>query len=128
MDLLTEEVGFISEKNFSSLNLPQIEYQCRNFLRGGASSIGEALQKIPEGSSLIDYVLQNLFFVGLERQVWDFSLPIQEIFNLWASGVARYLSAPITDWARILVELLDLTSSDLQALAMVPRVVSRDRR
>jgi hypothetical protein len=67
MNFLPEKVCLKGEKNFSTFDFAQVEYQGRDFLGCSASSIREAMQEIAERSSLVDNTLENLFFLGLER-------------------------------------------------------------
>jgi hypothetical protein len=67
MNFLPEEVCLKGEKNFSTFDFAQVEYQGRDFLGCSTSSIRKAMQKIAERSSLVDNILENLFLFGLER-------------------------------------------------------------
>lgn len=128
VNFLSEEVRLIGKQNFGPLYLAQIKYQGRHLLRGRASSVTKAVEKITEGSCLVHDAVKNLFLIWLEREARYLSLPILEIFKLWACSVTGNLLAPITNRACILVEFLDLAARDFQTFAMIPNQVSMDNK
>lgn len=70
--------------------------------------------------SLVDDAQEALFLLGLEGKVGDLVVPGYEIFQLRARRIARDLDAIVAYGASVLVIFLDLSTSNLEALAMIP--------
>lgn len=121
MDLLSEEIRFIGQKNFGTLDLSQIENQRGNFLGGCARGIRETLEEISERSRLADDAIQDLFLVRLEREGGDLGLPVLQVLQLRTGCIARNLLSPIANRTRVFVELLNFAPSNLKAFTMVPK-------
>lgn len=82
MQFLSENIRLICEENFSTFNLAQVEQHLRHLLDGPAElvAVGILSKEIAERLGFVDNPSKELFFLRLERQVWDFILPALEIF------------------------------------------------
>lgn len=68
-----------------------------------------------------DDLFQYFFLFRLEGQARNLSLPVDQVFKLRASCITRDLDTVIANGARVVVIFLNLATSDLKALAMIPR-------
>lgn len=75
---------------------------------------------VAEVLCVIDYARENVFFFRLEREIGDFGLPVDQIFEFWAGSVARDFDAPVTDGAGVFFVFLDFPTGDLKAFAVIP--------
>ena len=73
---------------------------------------------------MFDQRVQCFLFLGLEWQPGDLVLPKLEVLEFWAGRIARNLDTIIADGTCVLVVLFDFSTSDLQALAVIPIIVS----
>jgi hypothetical protein len=80
VELLAEEVGLVREEDFCAFNLPQVEALCLGLIRGSHDGIAEGSDVLPELLSVVDDLLQNLFFVRLEGKIRNLILPGLQIF------------------------------------------------
>jgi hypothetical protein len=120
MNLLTEEIRLVRQKNLGPLDFSEIEDQRRNLLGSRARRVSEAVEEITERSCLLDDVVQDFLLIRLEREARDLCLPFLEIFKLRPCSVARDLSAPVTDRTSVFVKFLDFPPSDFQTFAVIP--------
>ena len=120
MELLTEKVCFIREKDFCAFNLSQVEALRLRLFCGSHDRIAEGSHVLPELLGIVDYLLQNLLFIGLEGQRRNLILPGLQIFQLGSSGITRNPYSPVADRTGILLVFLHLAPSNLQAFTMIP--------
>ena len=73
---------------------------------------------------MLDQRVKCFLFLRLEWQTGDLVLPKLEVLKFWAGRIARNLDTIIADGACILVILFDFSAGDLQALAVIPIIVS----
>lgn len=79
---------------------------------------------VAEVLRVVDDAREEVFLVGLEGERFDLVLPLDQVFELGARGVARDLDAPVTDGTGVFLVLLDFAPRDLEAFAVVPTLVS----
>lgn len=79
---------------------------------------------VAEVLSVVDDTSQHVFFFWLERQYLDFVLPLNEVFKLGPSGVARNLDAPVTYWTSVFLIFFYLATRDFETFAVIPVIVS----
>jgi hypothetical protein len=120
MELLTEEICFVRKKDFGTFDFSQVKSLSLGFIRSRHDRIAERCHMVPEFLRIVDDLVENLFFVRLERKRGDFILPLLEILQLRSRGVTRDSYSPVTDGASVLLLILDFTSSDLETFPMVP--------
>lgn len=81
MNFLPKIIRFKGKEDFCPFHLPEIEDLCGDFFGSHArSGVYEWSHEVPERCCLINNRLQNLFFFGLEREVRNFGLPIEQLF------------------------------------------------
>lgn len=121
VNFLSEKIGLIREQDFSPFNLSQIKYLGGHFFCSHTRRIGrKGVNRLSKCGCLLYYVVENCFFVWLERQVRYFGLPFTQILKLGTGGVSRDLNAPIANWTGVVVNFLNPSSSYLQALPVIP--------
>lgn len=122
IQLLPEEVRFVREENVGSLNLSKVEPLRRDLLVriDKIVRVDEGSNKTTEILGSIDNTRQALFLVGLKGQLGNLCLPGLEILQLWACRIAGNLDTPITNRTCIVLVFLVFTTSNFQALAMIP--------
>jgi hypothetical protein len=79
MELLSEEICFVSKKDFGTFDLSQVEPLSLGFIRGRHDRITERCHVLTELLCIIDDLVENLFFVRLKRKARDFILPSLQI-------------------------------------------------
>jgi len=120
---LTQEVGLVSKENIGAFDLSEVEAKRSHLVRRDCQRIDIRSDVISEGLGSLDDARESLLFFGLERQAFQLVLPRNEFLELWASSISRNLQTPVADRASVLVVFLDLSTSDLQALSVVPKHV-----
>jgi hypothetical protein len=80
VELLTEEVGFVCEEDLCAFDLSQVEALGLSFLCSSHDGIAEGSYMLPELLSIVDYLFQKLFLVGLKGKHRNLILPRLEIF------------------------------------------------
>ena len=124
MHLLTEVIGLKAEQDFRSFDLAKVEAVCSHFLGGRQDWVDVGPHILAKFVGFVDDLSQDLFFLGLKRQILDLVLPIDQVFKLGSSCVSGYLHTIVADRASILVVLLDFAASNLEAFAVIPVCMS----
>lgn len=75
MKFLTEEVSFEGEEDLSPFNLAQIEALRLAFVCSSHNRIAERSNMRSEFLRVVDNLVENVLFVGLEWEAGDFVLP-----------------------------------------------------
>jgi hypothetical protein len=117
---LAEKVCFIGQENLCALNFPEIEALGFCLLRRSHNRITEGRNMVTEVLRIIDDLRKNSFFIRLEWEVGNLILPCLEILKLRSSRITWYLDPPVADGTGILLIILNLSASNLEALAMIP--------
>jgi len=67
-----------------------------------------------------DDLLEDCFLLRLEREAWNFSLPIDQVLKLWASCITWNFDTVIADWTGVIVVFFYLAPSNFETFAMIP--------
>ena len=121
MELLPEEIGFVGQQDFGSLDLPEIKPLRGDLLGRHHDWVCVGAHEITEGLRRAHDLFERVFFFGLEGQGMDLGLPVLQVFQLRPSSVSRYFDTPVTDWASKSIVLLDLTARNLETTTVVPK-------
>ena len=79
---------------------------------------------VPERLRVVDYLLESVLLLRLERKVRDLVVPVDQLFEAGPRGVTRDPDAVVADGACPggLVIVLDLAPGNLEALPVVPKI------
>ena len=75
--------------------------------------MNDVLDKVPIKLGVVNNPLERILFIRLEGKILEVIMPTLQVFQLRTSSIARYLEAPVTYRARVLVILFDLASGNL---------------
>jgi len=128
VQLLSEEVCLVSEKYLGALDLAQVESLRLSFIGRCHDRVAIASYAVSKVLRIINDLLENLLFFRLEWQIRYFVVPVDQCLKSWSRGIGGDLDPPVTDGTGVLVILFDFPTSDLQALAVVPVIMLRNRR
>lgn len=120
MKLLAKEVCFEAKQDLGSFDLAKVKTLRRDLFRIGHHWIDVWSHELSKSFGRGDDFFQYFFFFRLEGQTRNLSLPVDQVFKLWASCITRDLDTVVANGAGVVVVFFDLATSDLQALAMIP--------
>ena len=121
MKLLAKEIGFEAQQDLGPFNLAKVEPLRRDLFWICHHRIDVWPHKFSKSFGRRDDLFQYFFLFRLEGQARNLSLPVDQVFKLRASRITRDLDTVIANGAGVVVIFLNLATSDLEALAMIPR-------
>ena len=121
MKLLAKEICFEAQQDLGPFDLAKVEPLRRDLFWICHHRIDVWSHKFSKSFGRGDDLFQYFFLFRLEGQARNLSLPVDQVFKLRASCITRDLDTVIANGAGVVVIFLNLATSDLKALAMIPR-------